>query len=347
MTFGREIQIAIPSEVLDRLLPMHVLLSEEGRILSAGPTLMRLRQNRQLVGDGFLDRFVIRRPPCIATMDDILALDGRRLRLEFADPPHTAMNAQCLPLGDGRVIVDMSFGINVAAAVAEYGLDHADFAPTSLAIEMLYLIEAKTAAIGELRELTERLAAEKSLAEKKAETDSLTGVLNRRGVEACLEKLIDEGAGFGLLHIDLDFFKSVNDTHGHAAGDEVLVRVARILNTMTRPTDRIGRLGGDEFLIVVPGVVDAELLRAMAAQIIGTLDKPFDFAGKVLRISASAGVTSSASYANPEIARMIEDADRALYRSKLDGRTRATVFDPATMGATPGPDVPRSAAGLV
>ena len=320
--------LLVPRAALDRLLPMHLVVGTDGTILSAGPTLARLRPARSLVGEALFDRFAIRRPPCIASMEDLVRLEGRRLRLELADAPHTALNAHGILVDDNRLFLDLSFGMNVAGAVEVYGLDQADFTPTSLAIEMLYLIEAKAAAIGELRDLTRRLADEKSEAERTAVTDSLTGVLNRRGLERALERLIEAGSGFGLLHIDLDFFKAVNDTHGHAAGDKVLVRVARTLETLTRSSDLIGRLGGDEFLIAVPGVTEPDLLGAMAAQIIGTLDKPFDVAGEPLRISASAGVTSSGNYDGPDIARMIEDADRALYRSKLDGRTRATVFDP-------------------
>lgn len=328
MTRASMSALLVPRAALDRLLPMHVVAATDGTILSAGPTIARLRPTRTLVGEALFDRFVVRRPPCVAEMDDLVKLEGRRLRLELADAPHTALNAHAILVDDNRLFLDMSFGMNVAGVVEDYGLDQADFAPTSLAIEMLYLIEAKAAAIGELRDLTERLAEQKAQAEQAADTDSLTGVLNRRGLERALEGLIDARTGFGLLHIDLDFFKAVNDTHGHAAGDKVLVRVARTLETLTRASDMIGRLGGDEFLVVVPGVTERDLLGAMATQIIGTLDQPFDIAGQPLRISASAGVTSSASYQMPDIARMIEDADRALYCSKVDGRTRATVFDP-------------------
>lgn len=326
--------LEISSQALGRLLPMHLVLGRDGTIQAAGPTFARLLPRSDLVGEAFLDRFIVRRPPCITTMEELNRLDTHRLRLELADVPQTTLNAHCIPVAGDRLVVDMSFGINVARAVADFGLDQSDFAPTSLAVEMLYLIEAKSAAISELRDLTLRLFEEKSRAEKQAETDSLTGVLNRRGIERALGELIEDEQDFGLLHVDLDFFKSVNDTHGHGAGDQVLTRVARTLTMLTRASDLIGRLGGDEFLIATPGITDTDLLRAMASQIIETLDKPFDIGGNDLRISASAGVTSSVLYATPHIGRMIEDADRALYRSKLDGRTRATVYDPETM---PGP----------
>ena len=238
-----------------------------------------------------------------------------------------------MPLGPGQgMLVNLSFGIAVAEAVRDHALTDADFAVTDLAIELLYLHEAKSAVMDELNGLNLRLQAARAAAEEQALTDPLTGLANRRALEIALcqaaETVVRGGRPFALMHLDLDFFKSVNDTLGHAAGDHVLTEVARVLREETRHEDVIARVGGDEFVLILRGLTDEGKLLALAGRIIARMEEPMSFEGKPCRISGSAGIAISTLYPVQNPDRILSDADLALYASKRGGRGRATVFTP-------------------
>lgn len=318
--------VTLTGAVLDRLMPMHLRLDPAGRIEGAGPTVRRLVGAPGAVGRPFFTLFQVRRPAGIGDIGSLRAAAGERLRLQLAAPPGTVLRGIALPLADGaRLIVNLSFGIALAEAVQDHGLTEQDFAPTELAMELLYLLEAKTLVTGELLRLTERLQGARAAAEERALTDTLTGLRNRRAMDAVLAQLIAAGRPFALMHLDLDWFKAVNDTHGHAAGDHVLAEVARVLRGATREGDTIARVGGDEFVAILPGLTDRATLDRIAARIIARLAQPILFEGKECRVSASIGMVLSTAYDRPEPERMLSDADRALYDSKHAGRGRATL----------------------
>ncbi|MFV2034501.1 MAG: GGDEF domain-containing protein, partial [Halocynthiibacter sp.] len=229
------------------------------------------------------------------------------------------------------LLLNLSFGIGVTEAVRDYGLTSGDFAPTDLTVEMMYLVEAKSAVMNELRALNNRLHGAKVMAEEQAFTDTLTGLNNRRAMDHLLALQIERGEHFGLMHLDLDFFKDVNDTFGHAAGDYVLQHVAKILVTETRSDDTVIRAGGDEFVIILPKLTSHEKLYDAATRIIEKLEHPTEFNGKPCRISASVGITISDFYAQAQAKKMLADADIALYTSKNGGRSRTTIFSESLM----------------
>lgn len=284
-----------------------------------------------LVGRGFADVFDLQRPRHLHAHGNV----SQRLRLCLRAAPRTPLRGVALPLcardpgqGPGGVFVNLSFGIAVADAVRAHGLTDSDFAATDLAVELLYLQEANAAVLKELRGANGRLVTAKASAEEQALTDALTGLCNRRAMDRALVESTRTGAPFGLMHVDLDFFKQVNDTLGHAAGDHVLAEVARGLRAETRAGDIIARVGGDEFVMLFPGLTDRAALTGIAARIIRRLEQPVLWEGQVCRVSASIGFTASTLYARPEPDRLLSDADHALYHSKRTGRGVATPFGP-------------------
>lgn len=313
---------------LDRLMPMHLWLSQAGVIMSAGSTLQKSFREQRLLGLPFFDLFEVRRPGGVLGTDDLCRRAGQRLSVVPLEPvgaqPLRGVALQ-LPGRDG-LLINLSFGIGVIDAVALHQLTDADFAATDLAMELLYLVEAKTAVTDELRQLNLRLQGARDAAEEQALTDTLTGLRNRRGLDLALEDSISHGISFGLMHIDLDYFKSVNDTLGHAAGDYVLREVATALAAETRKGDTVARVGGDEFVLVFVGLTEPEILSRIADRLVERLSVPMQYEGKPCQISASIGITISTDYDAPNSDRMLSDADQALYASKNAGRGQAKLF---------------------
>ncbi len=310
---------------LDRLMPMHLALSRDGVVTGAGMTLAKLFPHGPLTGRLLFDLFDLRRAGKISTMAGLQARLGQPLTLLRRDGG-ASLRGLAVPLaGAEGLLLNLSFGIGVVEAVRAFGLTDADFAPTDLAIELLYVVEAKTAVMGELARLNRGLKGAKTAAEARALTDTLTGLGNRRALDAALIDVLAAGTRFALLHLDLDFFKRVNDTHGHAAGDHVLQAVAATLRAATREGDIITRVGGDEFTLILPVPPDSAGLMRVADRIIAGLEVPIAFDGKECRISGSIGITLSTLYAAPAATDMQSDADAALYASKRAGRGRATL----------------------
>jgi diguanylate cyclase (GGDEF)-like protein len=129
-----------------------------------------------------------------------------------------------------------------------------------------------------------------------------------------------------VLFIDLDDFKVVNDSLGHAAGDAVLIGIAERLATCVRPGDVVARLGGDEFAILVRDqTTGATAARTVAARIMETLHDPFEITGQQVSVAVSIGISAAGpDQGDPE--RLLAEADFAMYTAKRDGKGRHEVF---------------------
>ncbi|WP_155890735.1 diguanylate cyclase domain-containing protein [Desulfuromonas sp. TF] len=173
-----------------------------------------------------------------------------------------------------------------------------------------------------LRDITER----KELQEKiwrQANFDPLTGIPNRLLFQDRLQQNLDraerEKYHVALLFIDLDHFKEINDTLGHDAGDELLRQTASRLCGLLRKTDTIARMGGDEFTVIMPRVVEPPHVSAVAQRILAVLDDPFQLPGGEGRISASIGIAFYPEDGT-DTATLMKKADLAMYRAKESGR---------------------------
>lgn len=318
--------------LLDRLCPMHCVLDGDGTILSAGPSLSKLRPDLHLPGLSIFQLAEVTQPPGIDSMAQLRAVSSvpMRLRLRFRDAPCTDLRGVLAPLQTGGAILNLGFGISILDAVRDYDLTSSDFAATDPTVEMLFLVEAKSAAMEASRKLTRQLQVAKISAEEQAFTDTLTGLKNRRALDHILSRMIATGQAFSLMHLDLDYFKQVNDTLGHAAGDHVLEEVARIMIEETREQDVIARVGGDEFVLVFHGLCKRRRIEDIATRLIARLERPIQWKGQSCRISGSLGTTISTDYANPDVTRMLSDADSALYAAKRAGRAQHRFFEVET-----------------
>lgn len=243
---------SLPKAAMSSLMPMYLGVDREGRIRAMGPSLRKVLGRPSPMGRSLFDVVGIRRPAGIETLEKLRLSAGMQLHLNLRAQPEVTLRGLAMPIDDGALLMNLSFGIGVLDAVRRYGLNAAHFAATDLTIELLYLVEAKAAVMSELNSLNNRLYGAKHAAEEQAMTDMLTGLRNRRALDLVLSRMLDQRAEFGLIHLDLDYFKAVNDTYGHAAGDYVLCEVAAILCRLSRSTDTIARVGGDEFVLVLP-----------------------------------------------------------------------------------------------
>lgn len=160
-----------------------------------------------------------------------------------------------------------------------------------------------------------------------ASHDPLTGLLNRRGLDRVLDEAGESGEALGLLLLDLDGFKLVNDRHGHQAGDDLLKQIAMRLKGVVRPGDIVARLGGDEFALLVRGVEDAVALSEVADRAVSVVMAPIMLMGQFVTVGASVGVSvkpeQDAGHWTAEV--LTRAADQALYGAKRAGKGRSMV----------------------
>ena len=159
----------------------------------------------------------------------------------------------------------------------------------------------------------------------RAVHDTLTGLAGRGLFLERLAEQLEHSADTALLFIDLDRFKAVNDTLGHAVGDEVLMITADRIRDQMRPQDVAGRFGGDEFALLLCGAAGAQQAAVIADGIIGSLTEPMAVTGRRVEVGASIGIAMGAPD-RPDPADLMRRADVAMYRAKRNGRGRFEVF---------------------
>ncbi len=190
-----------------------------------------------------------------------------------------------------------------------------------------------------LRDLTQRKEYERRLA-RKALTDPLTGLPNRELLLTRLTEALAAAAatpaagtesGTAVLFVDVDRFKVVNDSLGHAVGDRLLVTLGERLRTAVRPGETLGRFGGDEFVVLSPGVSDRAEAVVVARRLRAALAEPLDVDGRLLAVDLSVGIAISApGEVAPEA--LLRDADAAMYAAKVRTGDSVVVFDDTLRG---------------
>jgi diguanylate cyclase (GGDEF)-like protein len=161
--------------------------------------------------------------------------------------------------------------------------------------------------------------------------DVLTGLPNRQGLAPRLDHAMAfarrEGGSAAVLFVDFDGFKAVNDTRGHAVGDEVLRQLAVRLRARLRDTDTVARWGGDEFVVVAERVEDGRLAAGLARKLLSVVADPVVVEGEALSVTASIGISLFPGDGDTA-EQLIAGADAAMYAAKADGRDAFRYFSP-------------------
>jgi diguanylate cyclase (GGDEF)-like protein len=178
-------------------------------------------------------------------------------------------------------------------------------------------------------ELEDSLVQAREMMRFKATHDTLTGVWNRGAILESMEREVSrsrrEGISLGVLMLDLDHFKSVNDNYGHLAGDAVLREITKRMQSDVRPYDAVGRYGGEEFLVLLPGC-NREVTGAAAERIRKIISiAPIETATGFLKMTMSIGAVATCDWPQNTPSQILQMADSALYRAKEEGRDRIVI----------------------
>jgi diguanylate cyclase (GGDEF)-like protein/PAS domain S-box-containing protein len=205
---------------------------------------------------------------------------------------------------------------------AEFTIPHPDGRPRTLAATYTNLLDEPgvNSIVGNFRDVTDEQAM-KATMRHRAETDELTGLANRRVLQERIAQLCQRhDAPFAVLLLDLDDFKSVNDTLGHDAGDRLLITMAHRLQDELRGPDLVCRLGGDEFAVVLSGLSHPEEATEVAARLVQAVCQPTTIGGNSVRPGASVGIALSSDVV-PSAETLLGSADLALYAAKRAGKS--------------------------
>lgn len=333
--------LPLSPDALSRILPMHLRLDAVGRVLSAGQTLLKIVPG---LSDGVQGRLIPLRAhegrDVIETVRQASS-EGRRLFLGLSHRPDIVLRGHAVKAEDGTILLNLGFGPSLRRAIAACDLTDADFPPTDLVMEFLFLHEANRGVLSELSRFSAHLETARRMALSQAHSDALTGLLNRRGLTLALAALLRPGQAegprpFALVQLDLDHFKPVNDRLGHQAGDALLIEIAIALRQTIRQADMAARLGGDEFVVILRDMTCREQLARMALRIIEAVEARSPEGIAPLKLGASLGIVTCQGACRLGAEAILAAADRALYRSKNAGRGCATIEDlDAGVGSNP------------
>jgi diguanylate cyclase (GGDEF)-like protein/PAS domain S-box-containing protein len=248
----------------------------------------------------------------------------------LVEPDRTQLRAAVQSVLDGGEVDGLELRLNIA-------VPHPDFSSIRVCqVSLRPLTEgsdAVTGAIGCVIDVTESVELRREL-QVRATTDALTGCLNRAATFELLDQVLQTStrtrSGMGVIFIDLDRFKIINDLLGHGTGDRALLTAVEKIRSSIRDADSLGRIGGDEFLVVCPAIHAPEAAVALGQRISESIRGPLSTKDGQIRLSASVGIAWTVDHSESPDA-LIARADAAMYQSKLAG-DGTVVLAPASAG---------------
>ena len=271
---------------------------------------------RDVIGDLSPDGTVRRMSPAVSSLLGYSAEEAEGQRIQGHLHPEDAVHVQD---AFATVLADPGKPRSYDVRVRHHNGSYRNVVATLTGTE----IEGEPTVIANLHDVTRQVELERKLVHD-ARHDMLTGLLNRRAfntaAKAATRRADRAGSRLGVMYIDLDGFKEINDTFGHDIGDRVLVEVARRLERCLRPGDVLARLGGDEFAVLVTLGRAADPPVGLADRILGELDHPIPGLASDIRVGASIGIAVREGD-HVEIPHVVSDADLAMYEAKGDGHS--------------------------
>jgi diguanylate cyclase (GGDEF)-like protein len=239
-----------------------------------------------------------------------------------------------LLLGSGIIIFAFAHVYDLPPYLLQFGLDHADWEVDDV-IFVVFMLSVALMIYGfrRYRDLSAEMKARSTAeceARKLARHDPLTGLPNRRFFEERLEECLGVASAshrVAVLKLDLDGFKIVNDTHGHAAGDKSLCEFARRISVIVRADAFLARVGGDEFTVVMPRIISLDDPTNLARRIAAAVAVPFEIENLTIEFGVGIGI-AIAPNDGVQADELVRRADRALYRAKAAGRSCVRFFEP-------------------
>ena len=325
--------LTLGQDVLDRLMPMHLCVADCGLIHSAGPTMRKLMPpDAQDVEDVFVEGRGAASGHVIGAIR--AAKGGNRLALRLRHHRRLSLRGHVVAPGFGGLLLNFCFGVSLSEAVAVFGLTESDFAPSELALELMFLQEANRAVQQELARFNRHLMLARKDAEREAHTDALTGLLNRPAFLRALEDAVDEAAQadrqFGFLMIEPDHHHQLLGDIGLDHADDLLAAAAERLRGLIGDSATAARYAGHTLAVLLPGA-DYHATAALADRIRdGFSAQLFEIGARSSVVSVSiGGVQIGEKIAN--VGQVLARATRALESASGTGGNRSEIFDP---GAT-------------
>ncbi len=330
--------MALSGDGLDALVPMHLLVAPGGTILRAGPAMAKVLPDVPLAGASLFDAVKLIKPRKLAAERTLAGSGTQRVQVVIdTNGKPVRLSGLLLPIVVGArheraYLVALTPGPALPRLMEQFGFTNADVSGADGSSDLVFLVNAQQQLIRDAQDMSARLLAAKHEAEKLSRSDMLTGLPNRRALETHLVRLLSRPAAerrrVALMHLDLDRFKAVNDTLGHAAGDLVLESAARVLGEVIGESGFCARVGGDEFVVVIDAAPDDAAVAELARRICAGLRQPVQYRKQLAEVGASVGIAIVEPEAEIRAERVILDADLALYEVKRQGRGHARFCTP-------------------
>lgn len=309
-----------------RLFPAFIQLDLAGNIVSVGPSLERLL-GTGLTGRPFFETFKVETPRRIVSAQGLN--DQREVTLMIRAGKTDLRLRGIVVRGADSICLLVGHVPDVNAEEDAFMLQMSDFSPADGSLDLLVAAHLRKGLLQDAKTLVTELQEKSAEADALAHMDPLTAVTNRRGFFRKLEERLSiaraHNTPLTVGVIDLDGFKPVNDIFGHAAGDQLLCQSGARIREIAGPNGIVGRLGGDEFGIILPELGDEAAILAIGQRICDALAEPFKVKEGIARIGASVGFAAF-PHAGDTTETLFERADYALYHSKQQERGRPMVF---------------------